>query len=127
LGAPGHLSRPTAGFAFETISQGLRENGGGGNGWDKRIDVLGSVMAIFNEFGIFPVVRGINGKLMVQKEVAFPSEEDAKRAGQIFADVLGGAVAFRRVDDSDAGVVGQGIIIGKYGLMARATASPDEL
>jgi hypothetical protein len=84
-------------------------------------------MAIFNEFGIFPVVRGINGKLMVQKEVAFPSEEDAKCAGQIFADVLGGAVAFRRVNDSDAGVVGPGIIIGKYGLMARATASPNEL
>ena len=77
-------------------------------------------MTIFNEFGIFPVVRGFNGKLMVQKEVTFPSEEDAKRAGQIFADILGGAVAFRRANDPDAGVVGQGIIIGKYGIMAGA-------
>ena len=77
-------------------------------------------MTIFNEFGIFPVVRGFNGKLMVQKEVTFPSEEDAKRAGQIFADILGGAVAFRRANDPDAGIVGQGIIIGKYGIMAGA-------
>jgi hypothetical protein len=84
-------------------------------------------MAMCNEFGIFPVVRGFNGKLMVQKEVTFPSEEDAKRAGQIFADILGGAVAFRRANDPDAGIVGQGIIIGKYGLMAGATASPNEV
>jgi hypothetical protein len=31
------------------------------------------------------------------------------------------------VNDPDAGVVGQGIIIGKYGLMVRATASPNEI
>ena len=44
-------------------------------------------MTIFNEFWIFPVVRGFNGKLMVQKEVTFPSEEDAKRAGQPEANI----------------------------------------
>jgi hypothetical protein len=79
-------------------------------------------MSTVNVFGIFPVVRNFNGTLLVQKEIAFSSEEEAKRAGQIFADVLGGAVAFRRVNDPDAGVVGQGIIIGKYGLMAGAPA-----
>jgi hypothetical protein len=39
-------------------------------------------MAILNKFGIFPVVRSLDGKLLVQKEVAFPSEEDALRAAE---------------------------------------------
>jgi hypothetical protein len=81
-----------------------------------------SAMAIFNKFGIIPVARSLDGKLLVQKEVAFPSEEEAKRAGKIFADVLGGAVAFRRINDPDTGIVGQGVIIGKYGVMAEKSA-----
>src|ERR1700732_4676010 len=79
-------------------------------------------MAAFNKFGIIPVARSLDGKLLVQKEVAFSSEEEAKRAGQIFADVLGGAVAFRRINDPDTGIVGQGVIIGKYGVMAEKSA-----
>jgi hypothetical protein len=75
-------------------------------------------MKAFNKFGIIPVFRGLDGKLLVQKEVAFDSEEDAKRAGQVFAEVLGGAVAFRRMNDPESGIVGQGVIIGKYGIMA---------
>ena len=57
------------------------------------------------------------------KEVTFPSEDDAKRAGQIFAGVLGGAVAFRRMNDPDTGAVGRGVIIEKYGVMAEKSAS----
>jgi hypothetical protein len=79
-------------------------------------------MASFNEFGIIPVARGLNGKLLVQKEIAFPSEEEAKRAGRIFATVLGGAVAFRRMNDPDTGRIGQGVIIEKYGVMAEDPA-----
>ena len=79
-------------------------------------------MTTSNKFGIFPVVRSLDGKLLVQKEVAFPSEEEAKRAGQIFAEVLGGAVAFRRMNDPETGIIGQGVIIGKYGLMAEVSA-----
>jgi len=75
-------------------------------------------MATLQEFGIIPVARGLDGKILVQKEVTFPSEEDAQRAGQVFANVLGGAVAFRRISDREAGIVGQGAIIGRYGLMA---------
>jgi hypothetical protein len=75
-------------------------------------------MPTLNEFGIIPVARGLEGKLLVQKEIAFPSEEEAKRAGEIFARVLGGAVAFRREDDPAAGIIGQGVIIGRYGVMA---------
>jgi hypothetical protein len=82
-------------------------------------------MAIFNKFGIIPVVRGLDGKLLVQKEFAFPSEEEALRAGQIFAGVLGGAVAFRRTDDPDTGIIGQGVIIGKYGVMAEAPSAAE--
>jgi hypothetical protein len=75
-------------------------------------------MATLHEFGIIPVARGLNGKLLVQKEITFSSEEEAQRAGQVFANVLGGAVAFRRMSDREAGIVGQGVIIGRYGLMA---------
>jgi hypothetical protein len=42
-------------------------------------------MATFTKFEIIPVARSLDGKLLVQKEVAFPSEEEAKRAGRIFA------------------------------------------
>jgi hypothetical protein len=75
-------------------------------------------MPIISEFGIIPVARGLQGRLLVQKEIAFSSEEEAKRAGEVFAEVLGGAVAFRREDDPDAGIVGQGVIVGRYGVMA---------
>jgi hypothetical protein len=75
-------------------------------------------MTTSDKFGIFPVFRGLDGKLAVQKEVPFSSEEEALRAGRIFAEVLGGAVAFRRINDPDTGRVGQGVIIGKYGVMA---------
>jgi hypothetical protein len=79
-------------------------------------------MAPLNKFGIIPVFRGPNGKLAVQKEVAFPLEEDARRAGQACADYVGEAVAFRRTNDPDTGIVGQGVIIGKYGVMAEKSA-----
>jgi hypothetical protein len=72
------------------------------------------------QYGVFPVFRGLDGRLAVQPEMIFPSEEDAKRAAEIFAGVLGGAVAFSRVTDEEAGVVENGIIIGKYGVMAEA-------
>jgi hypothetical protein len=75
-------------------------------------------MPTLNRFGIIPVARSLQGKLLVQKEIACSSEEEAKRAGQSFAKVLGGAVAFRRQDDPEAGIIGQGVIIGRYGVMA---------
>jgi hypothetical protein len=74
-----------------------------------------------NRFGIIPVFRGLDGKLAVQKEIAFPSEDEAKRAGEVFAEVLGGAIAFRRVNDPEAGIVGRGVIIGRYGVMAETS------
>jgi hypothetical protein len=60
-------------------------------------------MAHANKFGIIPVFRGLNGRLSVQREIVFPSEEDARRAGEIFAGILGGAVAFRRASDPETG------------------------
>ena len=80
-------------------------------------------MPAIDEFGIIPVARGLEGKLLVQKEVVFPSEEDARRAGRIFAEVLGGAVAFRRVRDAEAGFVGEGTIIERFGVMAETAPS----
>lgn len=47
--------------------------------------------------------------------------KEAKRAGKVFAEVLGGAIAFRRKDDPEAGIMGQGVIIGRYGVMADTT------
>jgi hypothetical protein len=75
-------------------------------------------MAALDEFGIIPFERGLDGRMLVRKEIRYPSEEDAQRAGEVFANVLGGAVAFRRVSDRAAGIVGQGVIIGRYGVLA---------
>jgi hypothetical protein len=83
-------------------------------------------MARTAEFGVFPVFRGLDGNLAVQPEIIFPSEEDARRAAEIFAGVLGGAVAFRRMADGESGIVERGTIIGKYGVMAEASRKEAE-
>ncbi|MBV8962464.1 MAG: hypothetical protein JOY67_02910 [Hyphomicrobiales bacterium] len=80
-------------------------------------------MARVAEFGVIPVFRDRDGHLAVQPQMIFPSEEDAKRAAQIFAEVLGGAVAFSRVADREAGITEDGVIIAKYGAMAQAQKS----
>jgi hypothetical protein len=77
----------------------------------------GNIMARVAEFGVIPVFRDRDGRLAVQPQMIFPSEEDAQRAAQIFAEVLGGAVAFSRVADREAGVMEDGVIIGKYGAL----------
>jgi hypothetical protein len=51
----------------------------------------------------------------------FPSEEDARRAAEIFAEVLGGAVAFSRVVDRESGLAEDGVIIAKFGVMAEGS------
>ncbi len=77
-------------------------------------------MARAAEYGVFPVFRGLDGRLAVQPEIKFPSEDDARRAAEVFAGVLGGAVAFSRMADEATGTVEEGVIIGKYGVMAEA-------
>jgi hypothetical protein len=79
----------------------------------------GKIMARVAEFGVIPVFRDRDGHLAVQPQMIFPSEQDAQRAAQIFAEVLGGAVAFSRMADREAGIMGEGVIIGKYGALAR--------
>jgi hypothetical protein len=74
------------------------------------------------EYGIFPVFRGPDGKLQVQHRIPFPSAEDALRAGEVFAGVLGGAVAYSRVADSEFGTAEDGVIIGRFGAMAENAA-----
>jgi hypothetical protein len=69
------------------------------------------------EFGILPVFRGLDGALQVQRPIKFPTEQDALRAGEVFADVLGGAVAYSRVVDREAGTSENGVIIGRFGAM----------
>jgi hypothetical protein len=80
------------------------------------------MMARTAQYGVFPVFRGLDGRLAVQPEMIFPSEEDAKRAAEIFAGVLGGAVAFSRMTDRETGTVEKGVIIGRYGVMAEKQA-----
>ena len=48
----------------------------------------------------------------------FPSENEARRAARIFAEMLGEAVALKRVADPEDGYVGQGTISGRFGVMA---------
>ena len=81
-------------------------------------------MARVAEFGVIPVFRDRDGRLAVQPQMIFPSEDDARRAAQIFAEVLGGAVAFSRVADREAGIAEDGVIIAKYGAMAKSSQEP---
>jgi hypothetical protein len=78
-------------------------------------------MAREAEFGVIPVFRDRDGHLAVQPQMIFPSETDARRAAQIFAEVLGGAVAFSRIADREAGIAEDGVIIAKYGAMAKGS------
>jgi hypothetical protein len=70
------------------------------------------------EFGIMAVFQSEDGRLTVQPQMLFACEEDAKRAAEIFAEVLGGAVAFSRVVDRETGLADDGVIIAKFGVMA---------
>ena len=73
------------------------------------------------EFGIIAVFQRQDGRLTVQPQMLFPSEEDARRAAEIFAEVLGGAVAFSRVVDRERGLAEDGVIIAKFGVMAEGS------
>jgi hypothetical protein len=42
------------------------------------------------EFGIFPVFRGLSGRLQVRPPVAYATEQEALRAAEYFASILGG-------------------------------------
>lgn len=75
-------------------------------------------MSRVTEFGIIAVFQSEEGRLTVQPRMLFPSEGDAKRAGEIFAEVLGGAVAFSRVVDRATGFAEDGVIIAKFGVLA---------
>ena len=77
-------------------------------------------MTTMAEYGVFPVFLKLDGGLAVQPQISFPSEADALRAAEIFAGVLGGAVAFSRIADRDSGRIEDGVIIGRYGVMAKA-------
>jgi hypothetical protein len=48
------------------------------------------------------------------------------RAGEVFAGVLGGAVAYSRVYDREAGSAEDGVIIGRFGVMAQDAAGESE-
>jgi hypothetical protein len=82
-------------------------------------------MAKAAEFGVFPVFIKIDGTLSVQPEMSFPSEDDARRAAEVFAGVLGGAVAFSRMADRETGLIEDGVNIGRYGVMAERAANSD--
>ncbi|MBW0002394.1 MAG: hypothetical protein JO216_02810 [Hyphomicrobiales bacterium] len=75
-------------------------------------------MCRVTEFGIIAVFQSRDGRLTVQPRMFFPTEEDALRAAEIFADVLGGAVAFTRVVDRERDTAEDGVIIAKFGVMA---------
>jgi hypothetical protein len=76
------------------------------------------------EFGVIPVFRGLKGRLQPQRPIPFASARDALRAGWVFADVLGGALAYSRFVDREAGTAEDGVIIGRFGVMAKE--EPDE-
>ena len=69
-------------------------------------------------FGVFGVFLCADGTLKVHPPIAFESAAEATRAGEFLAGALGGAVAFSRGFDPRTGSAQDGVIIGKFGLMA---------
>ena len=75
-------------------------------------------MARTTTYGVFAVYKGFGNKLEVRPPAAFPTAERALAAARTFALVLGGAVAFSQAKDTGTGVTENGVIIGRFGVMA---------
>lgn len=82
-------------------------------------------MATETVFGVFAVYKGVGDKLEVRPPATYPTAEKALAAARTFALVLGGAVAYSKVVDTESGASEDGMIIGRFGVMAdRQLAAP---
>jgi DNA-binding NarL/FixJ family response regulator len=77
------------------------------------------VMTTLNEFGVIPVFRELDGKVVVRKEVPFSSEEEARRAAaRPYATVLVGRNSpfaeriARILDDTEFHITAQATDVG---------------
>jgi hypothetical protein len=82
-GRPCHSHRPLTGLFAEMhpcrarLGPAHEDYSFAGEKWGGLRVALERVMTTSNKFGIFPVFRGLDGKLIVQKEVPFSSEEES--------------------------------------------------
>jgi hypothetical protein len=72
----------------------------------------GAGMATLHEFGIS--CPRAQWQALCSKGDRLHIRGRGPASGQVFANVLGGAVAFRRMSDCEAGIVGERTIIGRY-------------
>ena len=69
-------------------------------------------------YGVYGVSPSVDGTLKIQPPVTVGSAVEAKRTAEFLAGALGGAVAFAREIDPRTGATKDGVIIGRFGLLA---------
>jgi hypothetical protein len=72
-------------------------------------------MSKVTKFGVLPIFRGLEGKFRPLRVMQARSADDAKRKADIFASVVGGAVAFAKARDPGRDQWDETVILGYCG------------
>ena len=72
-------------------------------------------MSRVTKFGVLPILRGLEGKFSPLRVMHARSADEAKRKADVFAMVIGGAVAFSKSGDPDRNQWGDTVILGCCG------------
>jgi hypothetical protein len=72
-------------------------------------------MSRVTKFGVLPIFRGLEGKFTPLRVMHARSADEARRKADVFAAVIGGAVAFFKAGDPDRDQWDDTVIIGYSG------------
>jgi hypothetical protein len=72
------------------------------------------------KFGVLPILRGLEGKFSPLRVVHAGSADEAKRKADVFANVVGGAVAFSKTGYPDHDHWDDTVILGCCGEVPEA-------
>ena len=75
----------------------------------------GEFMTAVVRFGVLPIFRGLGGKLKPLRVIDALTNEQAQRKAEVFASVVGGAIAFSKAGDPELGQWGTPRIISRHG------------
>jgi len=67
------------------------------------------------KFGVLPIFRGLGGRLKPLRVIEAASADEAKRKADVFASVVGGAVAFASTGDAELDAWEAPRIIARHG------------
>jgi hypothetical protein len=67
------------------------------------------------KFGVLPIFRGLEGKFKPLRIIEARSADEAKRKADVFASVVGGAVAFSKSGDPGRDQWDKTVILGYCG------------